>query len=77
MSKERQELMSKYNIPMEKMLSFEDTNLIKKPYDSENNIFEYIGWFTGYLFQKNGADSVYLFYNKDLKKWLFVWFIPK
>ncbi|WP_300977802.1 hypothetical protein [Flavobacterium sp.] len=67
-SKENKDTMMKYDISLEEMQSFEDTNLIEKPYNAEGYIFEYIGSFTGYFFQKHGADEVYLFYNKDLKK---------
>lgn len=67
-SKESISVMEEYDIPMEEMNSFEGTNLIELPYDAEGNIFEYIGSFTGYLFQCYGADAAYLFYNKELKK---------
>lgn len=68
LSKGEQDYFAKYNVVREEAITFEGTNLIEKPYDKDGNIFEYIGRFTGYLFQYYGADSVYLFYNKDLKK---------
>lgn len=65
---DERDLMNQFNITLNELYSFEETNLIEKPYDSGGNIFEYIGRFTGYLFQCYGADSAYLFYNKKLKK---------
>ena len=61
-------LRKEYNIPLKDMKSFKMTNLTELPRDKEGNIFEYIGSFTGYLFQCFGADKVYLFYSKELKK---------
>ncbi|UIR55073.1 hypothetical protein LZQ00_12365 [Sphingobacterium sp. SRCM116780] len=61
-------LMKEYTIPLEKMKSFENTNLTEVPRDQDGNIFEYVGTFTGYLFQCFGADHAYLFYNKELRK---------
>lgn len=68
LSKGEQDFFAKYNVSLEEAITFEGTNLMEKPYDKDGNIFEYIGRFTGYLFQCYGADSAYLFYNKDLKK---------
>ncbi|EPH13461.1 hypothetical protein HMPREF9713_00641 [Myroides odoratimimus CCUG 12700] len=68
-SKEDRDCLIECEITFEEAMQFEDsTNLINLPYDAEGNIFTYIGRFTGYLFQQYGADSVYLFYNKELKK---------
>lgn len=67
-SKEEQEFMQEYKVSLEEMKSFENTNLIHLPQEKDGNVFNYVGRFTGYLFQCFGADSVYLFYNKDLKK---------
>ncbi|AJH15386.1 hypothetical protein [Myroides profundi] len=68
-SKEDKDCLEECEISFEEAMQFEDsTNLTNLPYDAEGNIFTYIGRFTGYLFQQYGADSVYLFYNKELKK---------
>ncbi|WP_158211103.1 hypothetical protein [Myroides phaeus] len=68
LSKGEQEYLTKYNVSLEEAKAFEGTNLIEKPFDKDGNIFDYIGRLTGYIFQGYGADSVYLFYNKELKK---------
>lgn len=68
-SKEDRDCLEECEISFEEAMRFEDsTNLCELPYDKEGNIFTYIGRFTGYLFQQYGADSAYLFYNKELKK---------
>lgn len=67
-SKEEKDCFKEFDILLEDALSFEDTNLIAKPYDQDGQIFEYIGRLTGYLFQCYGADALYLFYNKEMKK---------
>lgn len=67
-SKEVIEMMKEYNISEEEMNTFEDTNLLEVPKDINNNVFEYMGNFTGYNFQKYGADTLYVFQNKDMKK---------
>lgn len=68
LSKSEQDYLMKYNVSLKEAKKFEGTNLIEKPFDKDGNIFDYIGRFTGYLFQGYGADCVYLFYNKELKK---------
>lgn len=67
-SKEVIKMMKEYNITEEEMHTFEDTNLLEVPKDINNNVFEYIGNFTGYNFQKYGADTLYVFQNKNMKK---------
>lgn len=68
-SKEDKDCLEECEISFEVAMQFEDSNnLTNLPYDAEGNIFTYIGRFTGYLFQQYGADSVYLFYNKELNK---------
>lgn len=67
-SQQQQELIKEFDIDLHEMIRFEDTNLMEKPYDLDGQIFEYIGFFTGYLFQAFGSDRAYLFYNKELKK---------
>lgn len=67
-STESKSVMEEYSIPIEEMERFEGTNLMAVPQDQDGVVFEYIGSFTGYLFQCYGADCVYLFYNKALKK---------
>lgn len=62
------EMMEEYNISIEEMNTFEDTNLLEVPKNNSQNVFEYIGNLTGYNFQKNGADALYLFQNQELKK---------
>ena len=48
--------------------AFDYTNLLYVPKDEDGHPFTYIGFATGYYFQAYGADRIYLFYNKDLKK---------
>jgi hypothetical protein len=67
-SKEVKEMMKEYGISIEEMAACEDTNLSEVPKDDDQNVFEYIGNLTGFLFQKNGADALYLFQNQELKK---------
>ncbi|WP_121967462.1 hypothetical protein [Myroides sp. N17-2] len=68
-SKEDRDCLEECEITFEEAMQFDDsTNLTELPYDKDGNIFTYIGRFTGYLFQQYGADSAYLFYNKELKK---------
>lgn len=68
-SKEDQESLKECDITFEEAMKFDcSTNLCQLPYDQEGNIFTYIGRLTGYLFQQYGADGLYLFYNKELKK---------
>ncbi|MEK4670313.1 siderophore biosynthesis protein [Paenibacillus alvei] len=47
---------------------FEYTNLINVPKDETGQTFTYIGFATGYYFQAFGADRIYLFFNKELRK---------
>jgi hypothetical protein len=61
-------MMKEHNISVEEMDTFEDTNLLEVPKDNNNKVFEYIGYLTGYNFQKNGADALYLFQNQEMKK---------
>lgn len=67
-SEEKQKLMKEYEISMEEMESFENTNLINIPTKPDGSTFTYVGSLTGYLFQAYGADCLYLFYDRDLKK---------
>lgn len=47
---------------------FDYTNLLHVPKDANGQPFTYIGAVTGYYFQAYGADRIFLFYNKELKK---------
>ncbi len=47
---------------------FEYTNLFNVPRDETGQPFTYIGFATGYYFQAFGADRIYLFFNKELRK---------
>ncbi|WP_236645680.1 hypothetical protein [Brevibacillus sp. VP] len=60
--------MKEYDVSMEEMESFENTNLINIPTRPDCRTFPYVGSLTGYFFQSYGADSLYLFYDRDLKK---------
>ncbi|KGR84900.1 hypothetical protein [Lysinibacillus odysseyi] len=48
--------------------AFDYTNLLYVPKDENGAVFTYIGFATGYYFQACGADRIYLFFNKELKK---------
>lgn len=67
-SKEKRDCMQEYNVELQESQGFDPTNIIDKAYDCKGNIFEYIGRFSGYLLQYYGADSAYLFCNKQLRK---------
>jgi hypothetical protein len=67
-SKEVKDMMSKYNIKLEDLESFNNSNIIELPKDGDDNIFEYIGRLTGFFFQKYAANSLYVFQNRELKK---------
>lgn len=67
-SEEAKKIMEEFDISMDEMNAFEDTNLLEVPKDKNNKIFEYIGSLTGYNFQKYGADALYVFQNLDMKK---------
>ncbi|EJS67825.1 hypothetical protein CON38_12065 [Bacillus cereus] len=47
---------------------FDYTNLLYVPKDEYGHPFTYVGFVTGYYFQAYGADRVYLFFNKELRK---------
>ncbi|MGZ9868725.1 siderophore biosynthesis protein [Priestia endophytica] len=47
---------------------FDYTNLLHVPKDEKGHPFTYIGFVTGYYFQAYGADCIYLFFNKELRK---------
>ncbi|PEJ35469.1 siderophore biosynthesis protein [Bacillus pseudomycoides] len=47
---------------------FDYTNLLYVPKDEDGHLFTYIGFTTGYFFQAYGADRIYLFFNKELRK---------
>ena len=36
--------------------------------DEYGHPFTYVGFVTGYYFQAYGADRIYLFFNKELRK---------
>lgn len=38
------------------------------PKDEYGHPFTYVGFVTGYYFQTYGADRIYLFFNKELRK---------
>jgi hypothetical protein len=38
------------------------------PKDEYGHPFTYVGFVTGYYFQAYGADRIYLFFNKELRK---------
>jgi hypothetical protein len=48
--------------------AFDYTNLLYVPKDEDGHVFTYIGFATGYYFQAFGADRIYLFFSKKLKK---------
>jgi hypothetical protein len=69
LSPSTQQYIQKNNISLEEMNNFEGTNLLDNlPYNEDGQIFEYIGCLTGFYFQYNGADALYLFYDEKLKK---------
>ncbi|EOQ33524.1 TPA: siderophore biosynthesis protein [Bacillus cereus] len=47
---------------------FDFTNLLYVPKDEYGRPFTYVGFVTGYYFQAYGADRIYLFFNKELRK---------
>ncbi|BCC58543.1 TPA: siderophore biosynthesis protein [Bacillus cereus] len=47
---------------------FDFTNLLYVPKDEYGHPFTYVGFVTGYYFQAYGADRIYLFFNKELRK---------
>ncbi len=67
-SDEAQSYTKEYDESIEEMLRFEQTNLLHVPKRSNGDTFTYIGSFTGYYFQAFGADTVYLFYDRELSK---------
>ncbi|WP_149093901.1 siderophore biosynthesis protein [Paenibacillus terrae] len=67
-SEEAQSYIKEYGESIEEMLQFEHTNLLYVPKCANGETFTYIGSFTGYYFQAFGADSVYLFYDRELRK---------
>ena len=67
-SDETQKFMQEYDVSIEEMRRFENTNLINRPLKENGEVFTYIGSLTGYLFQAYGAGSVHLFYDQELKK---------
>ncbi|MED4455539.1 siderophore biosynthesis protein [Metabacillus fastidiosus] len=66
LTEDGQELLEDCNDSMEGV--FEYTNLFHIPKDSNGETFTYIGYLTGYYFQAFGADRIYLFFNKALRK---------
>ncbi|MGE7823966.1 siderophore biosynthesis protein [Paenibacillus sp. NPDC093718] len=68
MSDEAQRDLQEEGESLEDWLSFEQTNLLHVPRTPEGNTFTYIGRLTGYYFQAYGADALYLFYSKELRK---------
>lgn len=68
MSDEAQEFIREYDESLEEMLKFENTNLFHVPKNLNGEVFKYVGSLTGYYFQAYGADCVYLFYDKELRK---------
>lgn len=67
-SDEEQQFIKKYNESIEEMQKFEQTNLLHVPKTADGETFAYVGRLTGYLFQAYGADSLYLFYDRALRK---------
>lgn len=72
-SKETKDHMVKENISLQEMNSLESFEYILHniPVDHNNKIFEYIGYLSGDIFQQNGADGLYLFFNPEIKKAVF------
>ncbi|WP_341277959.1 siderophore biosynthesis protein [Paenibacillus sp. FSL H8-0537] len=68
MSDEAQGYLQKYNETVEELRRFENTNLLHVPKKANGEVFDYIGSITGYYFQAYGADNVFLFYDKELRK---------
>ncbi|MCR8984579.1 siderophore biosynthesis protein [Brevibacillus laterosporus] len=67
-SEEMQKFMKEYDVSMEEIEIFGNTNLINIPTRPDGRTFTYIGALTGFYFQAYGADCLYLFYDRDLKK---------
>lgn len=68
LSDEAQQELRKEGESVEDWLSFEQTNLLHVPRTPDGKVFTYIGCLTGYYFQAYGADAVYLFYSRELRK---------
>ncbi|WP_252361680.1 hypothetical protein [Paenibacillus terrae] len=67
-SEEPQSYIKEYGESIEELFQFEHTNLLHVAKRANGETFTYIGSFTGYYFQAFGADSVYLFYDRELGK---------
>ncbi|WP_229524689.1 hypothetical protein [Paenibacillus farraposensis] len=67
-SNEAQSYLKEYGESLKEMRPFEQTNILQVSKRPNGETFTYIGSFTGYYFQVFGVDTVYLFYDQELRK---------